>query len=250
MSIEVPPRHIAGSLQNRQARPLNGIEVRDSVKKHVLAVGTRLLNDQGLKSDHVIELVDKVSEEIDQALSRETRLQKMNVTYPKVGWSIKIRLEETESMRWLSGEVELDLERNVRIPIRFGPSGGGIVVGSLEEEKLSTPVPDKTRQEFGLPVEAEYIKPDGTTGKVDINDLKPTERRAARTVDVGSARVQGEEVSQGVPVVLPSELPEISLDDLVATPPEVPKDIPAKPLPPKGSMTQVTRPNVKFKGGK
>jgi len=250
MPIEVPPRNIAGSLQNRQARPLNGIEVREAVKKHVLAVGTRLLNDQDLKSDHIIELIDKVSEEVDQALSRETRLQKVNITYPKVGWSIKIRLEETESMRWLSGEIELDLQQNVRIPIRFGPSGGGIVICSLEEEKISTPIPDKIRQDFGLPVQAEYLKPDGTVGKVDISELRPTERRSARTVDVGRARVEGAEVSQGVPIVLPSELPEISLDDLVATPPEIPKEPPTTPLPPKGSMAQVTRPNVKFKGGK
>jgi hypothetical protein len=251
MSIEVPPRQIAGSLQNRQARPLTGIEVGNAIERHILTLTDRLLHNAGLLSDNIIDLIEDLRINVIHVLGQQTRLGKVNVTYPKVGWNVKTRLEQSEDGVYsVNAEVELDLERNVRINLQFGVSGVGRVIQSLEEEKLSTPAPDKDRQQFGMPVEAEYLRPDGTVGKVDINELKPIEKRSARTVDVGSAKVQGSEVSQGIPVVLPSQLPEISLDDIIATPPEVPKEPPVKPLPDKGSMAQVTKPNVKFKGGK
>lgn len=246
MAISVPPRGIGSSLGNRQARPLTGIEVREAIEKHVLTLTEKLLSNQGLLSDNIIELLDPTRVAISESLARVNPLQKVNITYPKVGWSIKIRLEETDHMRWVSGEIELDLQRNVRIPIRFGPSGGGVIVASLEEEKIPTAVPDKDRNSFGLPIEAEYVKPDGTVGKVDIRELKG-EKRAARSVDVGRARVEGQEVSQGEPIKLPSELPEVTFDDVVATPPEPPREPLKEPLPPPKSMAQVKRPDVKFK---
>lgn len=251
MSISVPPRGLAGSLASRQARPLTGLEIREAVEKHVLALINKLLSNVGMLSDKILEMMETTRPSISDELARQPRLQKINITYPKVGWSIKVRLEQTEHLQWVSGEIELDLERNVRIPIRFGPSGGGIVVSSLEEEKIPTSIPDKDRQSFGLKVEAEFLKPDGTTGKVDLNELRPSERRAARSVDVGKGRVQGQEVTTGEEIKLPSEVPEVSLDDLVAEPPPAPKDPIPEPLPPKGSMAAKTAPNVKFlKGSK
>lgn len=268
MSVTVPPRNIAGSLQNRQARPLNGLEISESIEKHFMVLTDRMLNESGLLSDEIILVTEGLKDIIREELNKQSRLQRMNITYPKVGWSIKTRLERKDDYHHVvNGEVELDLERNVRLNLRFGESGQGIVIKSLEEEKISTSVPDKDRQQFNLPIEAEYIKPDGTTGKVDITELKPTEKRAARTVDVGSGasnkqvrwiqdgsdlgkKVEVSGGQQGDVIITPSELPEITLDDLVATPPEIPKEPPTNPLPPKGSMAQVTKPGVKFKGGK
>lgn len=250
MAVSVPPRGIGSSLANRQARPLNGIEVKEAVETHVLALADKLLSNAGFKSDALMELVDVTRESVSLELSRQSRLQKLNITYPKVGWSIKVRLEETEHMRWITGEIELDLERNVRLNIRFGPqSSGAIVIGSLEEEKIPTGVPDRDRQQFGLPVEVEYLHPDGSTRKLDIRELQG-ERRAARTVDVGRARIEEQSVKIGEEIKLPSELPEVTFDDLVATPPEPPIEQPKTPLPPPKSMSQVKRPDVKFKGVK
>jgi hypothetical protein len=255
MSISVPPRGLAGSLASRQARPLNGLEVARALENHILAAAGRLLSDADLLSDKIIRLTDEMRVSLNNELSKHTRLQKVNITYPKVGWSIKIRLEEMEidpKWKFITGEVELDLERNLRLNIRFGASGvPSKVISSLEEEKIPNSIPDKDRQSFGLKVEAEFLKPDGTTGKVDLNELKPPERRAARSVDVGRGRIVGQEVTVGEEIKLPSELPEVSLDDLVAEPPPAPKEPVKEPLPPKGSMAAKTAPNVKFvKGSK
>jgi len=249
MAISVPPRGVAGSLQNRQARPLNGLEVREAIEKHLMVLTDRMLGDAGLLSDQVINLAEQLRPVIVEELSKQTRLQKVNVTYPKVGWAIKTRLEQLEDESYqVNAEVELDLERNLRLNIRFGESGLGNVVKSLEEEKISNPTPDRDRQQFGLPVEAEYIRPDGTVGKVDINELRPQEKRAARSVDVGRARTEATSVTQGAPIVLPSELPEVTFDDIIAEPPPEPKEPPKVPLAEPGSMAQKTKPNVKFKG--
>jgi hypothetical protein len=156
-------------------------------------------------------------------------------------------------------------------------------MASMEEEKIPTSAPDHDRDTFGMPIEAEYVKTDGTIGKVDIRELR-TEKKAARTIDVGSGAdgrvvrevpaeieidgeitigtkeilMRGEESGQRV--VLPSELPEITLDtqkdgymyngeELVATPPEIPKEPPQGALPPKG-ISKIGAPNVKFKDKK
>jgi hypothetical protein len=228
----------------------------------------KMLSDIGLLSDQVIELTSQLSSSVQEELSKQPRLQKINVTYPRVGWSIKTRLEQLDDETYLvSAELELDLERNLRIPIRFGESRGGNVLKSLEEEKIPTTIPDKDRQAFGLKVEAEFVKPDGTVGKVDLNELKG-EKRAARTVDVGSgapnrevrmlsdnregaSRVEMTGGQQGEEIKLPSQLPEVTLDipdiDLLGEPPTPQKEPPKVPLPPKGSMAQTTKPGVKFK---
>src|SRR5262245_1458366 len=119
MSISVPPRGLAGSLQNRQARPLNGIEVSEAVHHHVMTLADKRHGNAGFLSDRIIEMVEKVHLDIGDELRKQTRLSKVNITYPKVGWSIKIRLEEANDLQWVTGEVELDLERNVRLSIRF-----------------------------------------------------------------------------------------------------------------------------------
>jgi hypothetical protein len=256
-----------GTLKTRHARPLTGLEVREAIETHLLTLTDRLLNNIGLLSDQVMELSESLRSTVRDVFSRQSRLSKVHITYPKVGWNIKTRVEQLEDHSYVvNGEVELDLERNVRINLQFGESGRGIVMGSLEEEKIPNDVPDRDRDLFGMKVEADYIKTDGTTGKVDIRELRG-EKRSARTIDVGSGadfrevrevpaeiEVNGEIVigtkeilmtggTTGEKVVLPSELPEI---DLIATPPEVPKEPPKAPLPPKG-LGKIGAPGVKFK---
>lgn len=273
--ISVPPR---GALANRQARPLNGLEVRQAIENHLMAFASKKLDEVGLLSDQIIKLLDDLKKDADAEFLKRTSLQKVNITYPRVGWNLKIRLEEYESNPpmeienlFLSAEVELDLQQNVRLHIPIGQSGIGKVIKSWEEEKLNNPVPDRDRQAFGLRVEAKFLKPDGTSGTVDITELR-RERRAARSVDVGSGAV--DRISTILPadkrredgtleittrevlaaagqagevIVLPDQLPEITLDDLVATPPVPPPlEPPATPLPPPGGMSRVSRPKAKL----
>jgi hypothetical protein len=280
MSVNVPSRD---ALANRQARPLTGVEVRDSIENHILTIANKLLDKVGLDSDDTLPMLDYLRESFRFSTINQTRLQKVHVTYPKVGWSIKIRIEQLEDRTTIingrnlshivGGEVEVDLEKNVRLSVGFGRSGEGIVVFSVEEEKIPSNIPDKDRQKFNLPVTAEFLKPDGTVGKVDINELRsdPKERRVARRVDVGSGAPHREAKlipsydENGVPtnvevmvgggevgelVVTPDQLPEVSLDDLVGTPPVPPELVPpTNSLPPPNSMSKISRPNVKFKRG-
>lgn len=259
-----------GSLKSRNARPLNGLEVREAVETHLLTLTDRLLGNIGLLSDEVVSLSESLKEVVREVFSRQTRLQKVHITYPKVGWNIKTRVEQLEDHSYVvNAEVELDLERNVRLNLQFGESGRGIVMASLEEEKIPTNVPDHDRDLFGMPIQADYTRTDGTVGKVDIRELRG-EKRSARTIDVGSGadnrevrevpaeiEVDGQLIigtkeilmrgeGTGKEVVLPNELPEI---DLVATPPQVPKEPPQAPLPPKG-INKMGAPNVKFKDRK
>lgn len=262
-----------GSLRARQARPLNGAEVRDAVETHLLALTDRLLSNVGLLSDQVIKLAEELRDSVRLVFSRQQRLNKVHVTYPKVGWNIKTRVEQLEDHSYtVNAEVELDLERNVRLNIQFGESGRGIVVASLEEEKIPVDTPDTDRSLFGMPIEAEYVRPDGTTGKVDIRELRG-EKRIAKTIDVGSAadgrlprdipaeiEVEGKIIigtkeilmtggEGGLEAVLPKDLPEISLDEVVATPPDPPREPPKASLPPKG-VGKFGAPSVKFKESK
>lgn len=278
MAVSVPPRGLHGSLRTRQARPLNGVEIKEALETHILSVAEKMLSEMGALSDQQIDLTDHLKPYIGPELNKIARLQRINITYPKVGWSIRVRLQQQDDgdivYSVLNGEVELDLERNLRLHIPFGQPGNGPVLRSLEEEKIQNQVPDRDRQTFKLPVTAEYIKPDGTTGKVDLNELKAekVERRAARVIDVGRgaenrvirnlpAEIEQEDGSivigtkevpmvagqHGDKIVTPNELPEISLDDILAEPPLVTMAPPDKPLPEPGSMAKINRPDVKFK---
>ena len=284
MPVSVPPKYIGGSLKSRQARPLNGLEVKEAVETHLLTLTDRLLGNIGLLSDQVANLAEELKTQVRTVFARQTRLGKVHITYPKVGWNVKTRVEQLEDHSYIvNAEVELDLERNIRLNLQFGESGRGIVIASLEEEKIPTDTPDTDRRLFGMPVEAEYVRPDGTIGKVDIRELRDG-KRIAKTIDVGSGKdgrvarevpaeieVDGEIVigtkeilmavgEGGQPIVLPTDLPEITLDpsqdgymyngeSVVATPPVVPKEPPKTPLPPKG-INKIGAPNVKFKESK
>lgn len=262
-----------GTLKARQARPLNGLEIKEAVETHLLTLTDRLLGNVGLLSDQIINLSEELKSTIKRVFSAQSRLSRVHVTYPRVGWNIKTRVEQLEDHSYIvNAEVELDLERNVRINLQFGESGRGIVIASMEEEKIPTNAPDLDRNTFGMPIEAEYVRPDGTTGKVDIRELRG-EKRVAKTIDVGQAadgrvprdipaeiEVDGQIVigtkeilmtggEGGQKVTLPKDLPEVSLDNLVATPPEPPKQPLEVPLPPKG-VGHLGKPNVKFKESK
>src|SRR5689334_12874920 len=161
-----------GSLKSRFARPLNGLEVREAVETHLLTLTDRLLGNIGLLSDQVSTLSESLKSTIQEVFSRQSRLSKVHITYPKVGWNIKTRVEQLEDQSYVvNAEVELDLERNVRLNLHFGESGRGIVVASMEEEKIATDTPDHDRNLFDMPIQADYVKLDGTIGKVDIREL-------------------------------------------------------------------------------
>lgn len=239
MPISVPTR---GSLGNRQARPFTGLEVKQAVESHLIALTDRILNSASLLSDEIISLTESLKQSINDELNKQALLNKINITYPRAGWNIKSRLLEREDgSHFVTAEVELDLQRGTRIHIIFGPRDPGNVIRSEEEEKIPSGIPDRDRERFGMPVLAEYIRPDGTTGLVDIKELK----RAARTVDVGPARTF--DVTHGEPIVTPAELPPVTFDDVVAQPPVVETAPPEKPLPSPGTMAKQVRPNVKLK---
>ena len=260
---------LAGALANRQARPLNGKEVKSALEHHVFLMTDRILEENDFKSDTMIHQIEQVSSSLASELAKYSALNRINISYPGVGWSIKLRLEELEdASHIINGEIELDLTRNIRLNLRFGLSGVGNVISTREEERIPTNTPDLIRKQHNLPITADVITPDGQLKKVDISNF---ERKVARSADVGSGadglapvqvygevEVEGEVVpgvvekmatggEVGVDVVLPSELPEITLDDVVATPPEIDKKPLETPLPAPNSMAKVTRPNVKFK---
>lgn len=236
-----------GRLIDRAARPLTGQEVARAIESHILTLANKILNENGVYSDRSIELIETMTSDLHEACLKHTQLTKINIRYPKVGWEVKVRLEENDRNEYhMSAEVDLDLERNLRISIRVGQSGFGRVISSREEERIPTDIPDKRRKEFDLPIKAEIVKTNGEVVNTDLRDLQQ-ERRAARTVDVGPARIEGQVVTQGAPIVLPSEVPEISLDEVLAEPPVMAKSPDAAPLPPKGSMAQKTRPQARFK---
>lgn len=260
---------LSSALANRQAKPLNGKEVKDALEHHVFLMTDRILDENNFRSDVMIHQIEQVSSSLAAELSKHSVLNRINVAYPGVGWSIKLRLEELEDhSHIINGEIELDLTRNTRLNLRFGLSGVGNVISTREEERIPSNTPDVLRKQFKLPITADVITPEGTHKKVDISNL---EKKVARTADVGSGaedrkpiqvygevEVEGEVVpgmvekmatggEVGVDVVLPSQLPEITLDDVVATPPEIDKKPIDTPLPLPNSMARVTRPNVKFK---
>lgn len=264
--ITAPPRGLGDTLAKRQARPMNGREISMAIENHVITLTNRLLNQVDLLSDNIMVLLENIGGEVRKELDKQYLLQKSHITYPKVGWNVKTRLEQLEDGTYsVNAEVELDLLAGTRRNLRFGESGLGNVIRSLEEEKIPTNIPDKDRQSFNLPVEAEYLKPDGTVGRVDINELK-VEKRAARSVDVGRAaenrvsiQVPTDENGEigtkeimvasgesGQTILTPKDLPEVSLDDLVATPPPPPEKPIETALPEKG-INKIGRPNVKFK---
>jgi hypothetical protein len=273
MSVTVPTRQLSDSIANRQARPLNGVEVREALEKHVFSLTDQIMTKNDSKSDAMLHQIEQVSSSLRAELAKHSQLSRVNLSYPKVGWSIKIRLEELEDLsRIINGEIELDLQRNLRLNIRFGLSGVGNVISTIEDERIPTDTPDLLRKDFKLPITTDVIGPDGLVKKVDLSNI---ERRAARTADVGSGAVDRKSISvygeveevidgeitkipvmveklasggeEGLEVVLPSQLPEITLDDVVATPPEPPKAELSYPLPPPNSMANKTRPNVKIR---
>jgi hypothetical protein len=217
--------------------------VAHAIEQHILTLTTKLLNSQNILSDVLLPLLDSIKECIYREISKQTRLQKVHLRYPKAGWNIKTRLERLEDETYtVNAEVELDLERNVRLNLQFGESGKGVVVASMEEEKIPTNIPDRDRQQFDLKIEADYINPDGSTGKVDVAELR-RERRSARSVDIGGAApIKVEEI-----VVLPRDIPEIEIDDVVASPPIIEPE-PSRPESPvKNPMSSVKPLKVKFR---
>lgn len=238
---------MGGRLMDRAAKPLNGQEVARAIESHVLSLANKLLNEKGVYSDRSMELIDIMTSDLHESFLKDARLTKIHIRYPKVGWEVKVRLEHNDQDEYhMSAEIELDLERNTRIPFRVGQVGFGTVIGSKEEERIPTTIPDKRRKEFDLPITAEIAKPNGEVVSVDLRDLQQ-EKRSARTVDVGSARIAGQEVTQGEKIVLPSEVPEIAMDELVAEPPTPPKNLDQKPLPPPGTLANKTQPKARFK---
>lgn len=256
---------LSNAINNRQAKPLTGIEIAEALKTHLLTLSEKMLTDKvNFRSDRIISLTTELEGKILEEFAKRNFLGKMNITYPRVGWSVRTRLhrKDSDESHFLTAEVELDLQYNMRILIQVGDSTDSIVVCDMEDEKISTSVPDRDRQKFGMPVFVDVNKPDGTVAKVNLAEVQSTPKRAARSVDVGRAATNQIEIILptdngpigisgsadsvlGADIVLPSELPEVSLDNLVATPPP-PPPMPPVVTPPSGGMSK-PRPAVKLK---
>lgn len=255
---------LSTAIQNRQASPLTGIEVRDAIQTHILTLAEKLLTDKAnFRSDRILLLTSQLEETCQKELLKITPLQKINITYPRTGWNVKVRLHlDNNEQNFLTATVELDLQYNIRIPIQIGDFLESIVVYDMEEEKIADGTPDRDRQKFGIPVYVDVNKPDGTIAKVNLAEVQSAPRKAARSVDVGRAALNQIEILLpsddglvgisgsadsvlGADIVLPSELPEVTLDELVATPPPLPMEAPVV-LPPTGGMAK-PRPAVKLK---
>lgn len=255
---------LSTAIQNRQANPLTGIEVRNALQTHILTLAEKLLTDKvNFRSDRIILLTSQLEELCEKELGKITPLQKINITYPRTGWNVKVRLHrDANEQDFLTATIELDLQYNIRIPIQIGDFGESIVVCDMEEEKIPENVPDRDRQKFGIPVYVDVNKPDGTVAKVNLAEVQSGPRRAARSVDVGRAALNQIEILLptddgqvgisgsadavlGAEIVLPSQLPEVSLDELVATPPPLPSTAPVV-TPPSGGMSK-PRPAVRLK---
>jgi hypothetical protein len=162
-------------LLERVARPLTGIEVREALKRHLLELARRLPTEE------------KVQQEFEQAtirrLGSDSRLGKMNLVYPGVGWKISVvkEIKGDGELENLWAQIELDLEVGKRNNWLIGDVGLGEEVERLEEEQIQTKIPDQTREMRGLPVEVDWVKPGtGERGKA----------RFARQVEVGRGALE------------------------------------------------------------
>lgn len=257
--------NLSNAITNRQAKPLTGVEIAEALKNHLLTISEKMLTDKvNFLSTQIIDLTSELEGKILEEFAKRNFLSKVNVTYPRVGWSVRSRLhrKDADESHFLTAEVELDLQYNMRILIQVGDSTDSIVVCDMEDEKISTGIPDRDRQKFGIPVYVDVNKPDGTIAKVNLAEVQTGPRKAARSVDVGRAATNQIEIVLpsddgpigisgsadsvlGADIVLPSELPEVTLDELVATPPPQPPPPPTI-LPPSGGMAK-PRPAVKLK---
>lgn len=248
------------SIKNRQARPLNGLELKEAISNHIIRLSDNLLSKHDIKSNKVIELTDILKEDVSKSLNVQSRL-KLNITYPKVGWKSTVRLIQLEDKSYIvNGEIELDLERNVRLNLQFGNNNSGITIGSIEDEKIPTSIPDKDREKFNLPINIEHINSNGDSVKTDLRTLRKsdeTPKIAARSVDVGSAAIDKVEVGKTIEVTqsvdgtpassIGNIKIELPIEELLPTPPNYSKAPLTTPLPDSGSMNKNSKPNVKFK---
>jgi len=247
MAVIVPPR-VSGGVEpghrvlQRQARPLNGIEIGKAIKSHLKDMAYYLLlRQEYIEVPSFPTLTDPLIEQVDTAIGLQARLQKMNTVYPKVGWLMRLRLQEDESdlgSFHLTAECELDLDHNVRILLHFGDATKGRVIDTHEDERLSTSSPDNLREKSDLPIDVQVMAPDGQVKTVDLRDVAP--KRAARRVDVGQAATKPVEVAPAelIEVVTPEMTDSITLD---LEPPKVEVAAPAVPPP-------VRKPNAKMGG--
>lgn len=253
MPVTTLPRVSGGApegsrVMSRIARPLNGLEIGEVIQLHVNRLAKEILLKAAIKERVAESLLSKLEESVVDRLTNHQRLRQVHLVYPKVGWQVKVRLERLDEagMNYaLNAECELDLDRNVRLILQFGESGQGDLVDSMEDERLSTDRPDEVREQFDLPIKIETMNPEGEVKSVDLKTLQQKDsgpKRAARTVDVGPAKTNSE-AKVGEPVVLPSELPEVTLD---LVPPEPEKPIPTGPAPEPGGMAKTSKPNARW----
>ena len=204
-------------LLERQARPLNGVEVGKAL--------THVLESLAFRLEGLLDGTrEAFTADISHAFARITEFQRLHLVYPGVGWLCTLVLERIEGAglrgqefgEWLQASVVLDLGRDVRREIQVGVPGRGLEVTREVSEQLSTRIPDKVRQSVDLPVEAEWIKPStGEVGRVRI---------PARSVEIGSGATpkflseapklpSAPELESPTPAVISPELP---LEDLIA----------------------------------
>lgn len=192
----------------RTARPLTGLEVKEALRRHLLELGQGLAQPLGPEAD---PLMHRFENEVLRKLDAQAELCKLNLVYPGVGWRVEVVLEELETpeeglQRWLQALVELDLEPGKRKELQVGLAGRGLEVSKVEDEQLQSRVPDKVREQRGLPVEVDWVK-GPERGKAE---LKP-----ARSVEIGG----GAPDSPKLPVIEKAEMP---IEDLIG---ELPKEV-------------------------
>lgn len=162
-------------LLERVARPLTGLEVKEALRRHLVDIGDRMLVDG--KIHHLFE------QAVIDRLGKDSRLSKMNLVYPGVGWKVTVvrEMEGDGGRENLWAEIELDLEPGKRNNWIVGESGLGEELERIEEEQLQSRVPDAIREKRGLPVEGDWVKPStGERGKVQF----------ARRAEVGQAALE------------------------------------------------------------
>lgn len=267
MPVSAPERLSGGApegsrMMNRIARPLNGVEVAEAVLSQLKDLGSKLLKEEAIKGERGDFVLNNFVLDIQYRTSTNYLLSKINIRYPKVGWICRVRLERLDDAGLdysLNGEADIDLEAGRRLCLQFGTSGLGFLVNKLEDETLSTDQPDRVRQDLGLPIELEFIKPNGEVGKTTLEEIEAKQpKRAARSVEVGRGIEGGTQVeirednentfpvlaNARVSTEIVTELPEVSLDldiPIVEAPPP--------PAPP-GGLGQSSKPKSYYKGRK
>ena len=250
------------AVQSREALPLNGDEIKKAIYNHLSRLALKLVDKHELTTDSAI--IDELVTDATRVMSLQSRLH-IGSAYPKSGWRTIVRLEKIDDKFYFTSEVELDLERNVRLNLRFGQTQSGIVIDTIDDEKIPSNIPDKDRTAFDLPISITKINTDGSVAKMDLRDIraakddeqittngstKPSIPALAggHTTNTLPSTTSNSDTTTTTTTTTSSSTPTTTTTSPVATPPPPPQLQPLdSPLPATQSMSTKTRPNTKLK---